>query len=154
MNDPRATGKSISRRGLLSKALAAWGLLSAVPVLNVVVRYLAPAPSDTKPTEILRLDSFQEIERNSAKVVRFGKEPAIIIHTETGQYKAFLARCTHLGCVVKYEIHGAPHLNCNCHGSVFDLTGKNLTGPAPRPLEPLRVVVEEQSLVISRIIRA
>jgi len=146
--------KTLSRRGLLTKAFAVWGVLSAVPILNVVVRFMAPKPSSLSPTETLRLDSFQEIEVNSAKVVRFGKEPAIIIHTESGQYKAFLARCTHLGCVVKYEGDEVPHLNCNCHGSVFDMTGKNLSGPAPRPLEALRVSVEDQSLVISRIVRA
>ena len=154
MNNFKAKGKGISRRGLLTKAMAAWGFLSAVPVVNVLIRFLAPPPSEFSATESLKLDSFQEIERNSAKVVRFGKEPAIIIHTESGQYKAFLARCTHLGCVVKYDGVDVPHLQCNCHGSVFDLTGKNLTGPAPRPLEPLRVVVEDQSLVITRITRA
>ena len=144
----------ISRRGLLGKLLFAWGTLSAIPILNVLIRYLAPIESAMADAESIRVDSFKEIERNSAKVVRFGKEPAIIIHTEAGQYKAFMARCTHLGCVVKYEGDSVPHMNCNCHGSVFDMTGKNLTGPAPRPLEPLRVVVEEDSLVISRIARA
>lgn len=146
--------KGLTRRGLLTKAFAVWGVLSAVPILNVVVRFMAPKPSSLSATETLRLDSFQEIEKNSAKVVRFGKEPAIIIHTESGQYKAFLARCTHLGCVVKYEGDEVPHLNCNCHGSVFDMTGKNLSGPAPRPLEALRVSVDDKSLVISRIVRA
>ena len=146
--------KGISRRNLLSKVLATWGFLSTVPMVSVLVQFLSPSESDLAPAESLRIDSFQEIEKNSAKVVRFGKEPAIIIHTESGQYKAFMARCTHLGCIVKYEGENVPHLNCNCHGSVFDLTGKNLTGPAPRPLEPLRVAVDEQSLVISRITRA
>jgi cytochrome b6-f complex iron-sulfur subunit len=146
--------KGISRRGLLGKLLFTWGALSAIPVLNVIVRYLAPSEVTVSQSESLRIESFREIGENSAKVVRFGKEPAIIIHTETGQYKAFMARCTHLGCVVKYETHEVPHMNCNCHGSVFDMTGKNLTGPAPRPLEPLRVVVDGEALVLSRISRA
>jgi cytochrome b6-f complex iron-sulfur subunit len=153
MNNSQAN-KTLSRRGWLTKAFAVWGVLSAAPIVNVLVRFMAPKASSLSPTESLRVDSFQEIGKNSAKVVRFGKEPAIIIHTESGQYKAFLARCTHLGCVVKYEGEGVPHLNCNCHGSVFDMTGKNLSGPAPRPLEGLRVSVDEKSLVISRITRA
>ena len=144
----------MSRRNLLGKALGAWGLLSALPLLNVVIRFLSPPPSNQSPAENLKLEGFEEIETNSAKIVRFGKEPAIVIHTQTGQYKAFLARCTHLGCVVKYEGEGVPHFNCNCHGSVFDLTGKNLTGPAPRPLVPLRVSIEGKALVISRITSA
>jgi cytochrome b6-f complex iron-sulfur subunit len=146
--------EGISRRNLLGKALGAWSLLAALPVLNVVIRYLSPAPTVLSPTENLKLEAFEEIEANSAKIVRFGKEPAIVIHTQTGQYKAFMARCTHLGCVVKYEGEGVPHLNCNCHGSQFDLTGKNLNGPAPRPLVPLRVSIEGKALVISRITSA
>jgi cytochrome b6-f complex iron-sulfur subunit len=150
MNALSGRRDKVSRRVLLGRALGAWGVLAALPVVNMVVKFLSPPPSTQLPTESLKLESFKEIERNSAKIVRFGKDPAIIIHTESGQYKAFLARCTHLGCVVKYETEDVPHLNCNCHGSMFDLTGKNLTGPAPRPLVPLRVSVEGEALVISR----
>ena len=154
MNSEKTNVATISRRGLLRKLLFAWGFISAIPILGVIIRYLTPVQAETTGSESLRYEAFKEIEVNTAKVVRFGKDPAIIIHTSGGQYKAFMARCTHLGCVVKYETHTVPHLNCNCHGSVFDLTGKNLTGPAPRPLEPLRVVVEADALVISRTARA
>lgn len=45
---------------------------------------------------------------------------------------AFSAICTHLGCTVA---PAGNRLDCPCHGSVFDaFTGKNLSGPAPRPL--------------------
>jgi cytochrome b6-f complex iron-sulfur subunit len=154
MKEQQTNRGMISRRGLLGKLLVGWGVLSAIPILNAVIRYLAPGQSAMAQAESIKFEAFKEIERNSAKIVRFGKEPAIIIHTEAGQYKAFMARCTHLGCVVKYETDSVPHLNCNCHGSVFDLTGKNLAGPAPRPLEPLRVEVEKDALIISRVARA
>jgi cytochrome b6-f complex iron-sulfur subunit len=121
-----------------------------IPFANVLVRFLLPGPSSASSMEQLKLDSFDDIPMNSAKVVRFGKEPVIVVHTETGQFKAFFARCTHLGCVVKYDAEGTSQFLCNCHGSTFDLTGKNLTGPAPRPLTPLRVTVEKTSLVLSR----
>jgi cytochrome b6-f complex iron-sulfur subunit len=39
--------------------------------------------------------------------------------------------CTHLGCVVKPSEEG---FGCPCHGSRFDIHGKVMGGPAPRPL--------------------
>ena len=44
--------------------------------------------------------------------------------------------CTHLGCVVR-EMHDG--FKCPCHGSQFQLDGKNIAGPAPRPLKWLEV---------------
>lgn len=148
-------GRNITRRGVLTGLLAGWTALSGIPVLSVLLRYLTPTASGAAAVESIEVKDFGEIVRDSAKVVRFGKQPAIIIHTPTGQYKAFMARCTHLGCVVKYEGgEEIPRLHCNCHGSVFDLNGKNLSGPAPRPLDPLRVNIKGENLVISTVTRA
>ena len=149
-NKHKQEGNKEPRRDFLSKVLGVWALLGLVPVVNVVIRFLTPAKAASL-SESIQVDSIAEISRNSAKIVRFGKEPVIVIHTSGGQFKAFFARCTHLGCVVKFEGDGDPHFHCNCHGSNFDLTGKNLTGPAPRPLTPLKVVVKETSLIVSRI---
>jgi cytochrome b6-f complex iron-sulfur subunit len=138
------------RRDFLSKILGFWAMLSVVPVLNLAVRFLTPARV-TRAGESIQVDAIAELSPNSARIVRFGKEPVIVVHTTSGQFKAFFARCTHLGCVVKFEGGEAPHFHCNCHGSSFDLTGKNLSGPAPRPLTPLKVIVKDTSLVLSRI---
>ncbi len=47
------------------------------------------------------------------------------------------ANCTHLGCIPKVVEVGAEGWHCPCHGSVFDMTGRILRGPAainlPRP---------------------
>jgi ubiquinol-cytochrome c reductase iron-sulfur subunit len=43
-----------------------------------------------------------------------------------------LGNCTHLGCV---PISNGKGWRCPCHGSVFDLSGRILSGPAPRNLE-------------------
>ena len=144
------TDSTPARRNFLSRVLAFWGVLTVLPVLNVIIRYVTPLKSTVVPKESLTIDNIAEILPNSARIVRFGKEPVIIVHTAGGQFKAFFARCTHLGCIVKYEGEGSPRLHCNCHGSSFDLSGKNLSGPAPRPLIPLKVNVRETALTVSR----
>ena len=145
----------ITRRGLLTGLLTGWAMVSAIPVVSVLLRFLTPTASSAPAVESIELPDYGDIVKDSAKVVRFGKQPAIVIHTPAGQYKAFMARCTHLGCVVKYEGgEEVPRLHCNCHGSIFDLNGKNISGPAPRPLDPLRVNIKGESLVISTATRA
>ena len=148
MADKKETGGK--RRDFLSRILGFWTVLTMVPVVNVIVRFVTPLKSPTEMRESLTVESISDLVPNSARIVRFGKEPVIVIHTASGQFKAFFARCTHLGCVVKYETEGSPHFHCNCHGSSFYLSGKNISGPAPRPLTPLKVSVQATSLTVSR----
>jgi len=42
--------------------------------------------------------------------------------------------CTHLGCNVRWNpVRGG--FDCPCHGSKYDGNGKNIAGPAPKPLK-------------------
>lgn len=49
--------------------------------------------------------------------------------------------CTHLGCTPNVLL-SEQKIKCPCHGSGFRFTGINFEGPAPRPLERYRVVVD------------
>ncbi len=54
-----------------------------------------------------------------------------ILHQEDGSYLALSPICTHQGCTV--QIAGR-YLECPCHGSVYDLEGQVVRGPAELPL--------------------
>ena len=59
------------------------------------------------------------------------------------------ANCTHLGCVPQVVENGAEGWYCPCHGSVFDMTGRILRGPAASNLpNPPFVFASESTLVI------
>lgn len=58
------------------------------------------------------------------------------------QIVALSARCTHLGCMVRWQAD-AGCFQCPCHGSSFSREGLNLSGPAPRPLERYAVRIAE-----------
>lgn len=89
------------------------------------------------------------------KIVSLGAEPVIVVRAGEGSFRAFSATCTHLSCIVEYRKD--KHLIwCNCHNGAFDLQGKNVAGPPPRPLDAYTVHVvakgtgQPDAVVVSR----
>ena len=75
-----------------------------------------------------------------------------IIRTEAGLYALF-AKCTHLGCTPRW-LAAENKFKCPCHGSGFYKTGVNFEGPAPRPLERLRITrAEDGQLLIDKSVK-
>lgn len=58
---------------------------------------------------------------------------------------AFSSRCTHRGCQVEPE---GLRLACPCHGSVFDLEGRVVEGPAERPLLRVPARIDGEDVVL------
>jgi menaquinol-cytochrome c reductase iron-sulfur subunit len=55
--------------------------------------------------------------------------------------------CPHLGC--RYQWHPDRDLFiCPCHHSVFNMEGKVVSGPAPRPLDTLPKKIENDDLYV------
>ena len=57
------------------------------------------------------------------------------------QVRAFSATCTHLGCQVHWDAP-AKKFRCPCHGGVYDVDGKVLEGPPPRPLQTIETRID------------
>ena len=72
-----------------------------------------------------------------------------IVREETGFY-VLSTVCTHLGCTPNW-LAGDEKFKCPCHGSGFIVTGVNVEGPAPRPLERFKVTrAEDGQLLIDK----
>ena len=139
------------RRDFLKVAAAAWGALCAAPVAGMILQYITPvAAKNTTPVSVL-VGKATDFAEGTVRIVRVDRDPVLLIHSATGQFRALSARCTHLGCVVQYQESPQPHFACNCHGSQFDFNGVNIAGPAPRPLPPFRVTLEGTSVYISKV---
>ena len=84
---------------------------------------------------------------------KFKKDQRVwIIRTEEGIYALF-AKCTHLGCTPRW-LTAENKFKCPCHGSGFYKTGINFEGPAPRPLERLRITkAEDGQLLIDKSVK-
>jgi menaquinol-cytochrome c reductase iron-sulfur subunit len=75
-------------------------------------------------------------EAGKSTVYIRARNPAVDT-TPENQYNHWVAvtsRCSHLGCSVLW-VDAAERFICPCHGSVFDLEGVRVSGPAPRPLD-------------------
>ena len=121
-----------------------------ISVLYPLSRYLIPPKSEESAARTVTLSiKPQEVKPNSGQIFRFGSQPAILIDTPDGQLKAFTATCTHLGCIVQYRPDLA-QIWCACHNGHFNLNGKNVEGPPPKPLEEYAVNVRGDQIVVSK----
>jgi nitrite reductase/ring-hydroxylating ferredoxin subunit len=62
---------------------------------------------------------------------------AWLLERDSGDLIAFDPRCTHAQCA--YEPTDDARFSCLCHHAFFDLDGRVLSGPPPRPLDRFRV---------------
>ncbi len=66
--------------------------------------------------------------------------------------EGFLAlywKCVHLGCTVPWSPPEDPgRFHCPCHGSVYEITGQKVAGPAPRSLDLMDIEITEDGLVV------
>src|SRR3954469_23561133 len=74
------------------------------------------------------------------------RTPEDIDQHASGFY-ALSTTCTHLGCTPNY-LSAENKFKCPCHGSGFRTTGVNFEGPAPRPLERVRVVLADDGQIL------
>lgn len=76
-----------------------------------------------------------ELSRGEGAVVRIDGKKIAAYRDEDGQIHAVSPVCTHLGCLVSFNI-AEKTWDCPCHGSRFDPAGRVIQGPAVRDLEP------------------
>jgi len=144
--DQEASG--VSRRSLLDWLLSGSLVSFAAAVLYPVIRYVTPPKIAEGVTSSVVAAKVSEVAPNSAKIFRFGSRPGILVRTASGEWRAFSAVCTHLQCTVQYR-QDRELIWCACHNGEFDLSGKNVSGPPPRPLDRFNVVISGDDVVVS-----
>lgn len=145
--------ESVSRRNFVKVAVGGMCLAYAGAVGYPIYRYLN---SPVEKAEILAaikdvtLDGANTLAPGSVMLFKFGPYPAMLIHHESGEWVAFNAVCTHLGCTVQYHPE-LKKITCACHGGQYDAhSGQNVAGPPPKPLTKFVVKVNAKSVTVSK----
>ena len=112
-------------------------------------RQSSPAQSG-KPKKNARLTgtvlgAASEIPVGGGKIYTAAK--VVVTQPARGQYKAFSAVCTHVGCIMSAVTSGT--IDCPCHGSQFKITnGAVITGPAPSPLPAKQIKIVDGKVIL------
>lgn len=139
----------VERRSFLTWLLSGTtGTLLGV-LFYPIARYVWPPEQTAASAGSVVAGTVAEFPPNSGKIIRYGNRPAIVIHLPSGEFRAFSAVCTHLQCTVQYR-PDREQIWCACHNGTFDLTGRNISGPPPRPLDAFDVALRGDQVVVSQ----
>ena len=141
---------SIVRRGFLNWVLGTGAGALCVAVFYPIVRFLIPPEVEESDESTVTLSiAPRDLPPNSGQIFRFGSRPGIIIRTPQGKLRAFDGMCTHLDCIVQYR-DDVSHIWCACHNGHYDLGGRNIEGPPPRPLQEYSVVEQGDKIIVTK----
>jgi menaquinol-cytochrome c reductase iron-sulfur subunit len=154
------TDEKKDRREFLVKGGIWAGILGIATQAAASLRSLLPNVSYDAPTTV-KLG----VPMDFPDGLKFLPEQRLFVFREGRTFHAISAVCTHLGCTVRAEalpqpqtmqVDGQPlrvthRFNCPCHGSKYTGDGKNVSGPAPRPLAwyHLSVSPDDGQLVVN-----
>lgn len=140
---------ALPRRRFVEILLGAGFVVTVIAFLYPVVLYMVPPKIADLGSDSVVAGRVGELKPNSGKIFRFGNRPGLLIRTANGEYRAMSATCTHLSCTVQYRAD-LQHVWCACHNGHYDLNGRNIAGPPPRPLELFEVNVHGDEIFVRR----
>ncbi len=149
-NEQTAANKSRRRfLALTGVATVVWVGAAAYPV----IRYISPIPApdpfgEDGRAKVEGIVPADILKPGMGKSGAYGSRGLVVFRRPDGTTGALDAKCTHAGCNVTFA---GDHIECHCHGGLYDLTGKNVSGPPPKPLTPLKLVEADGVLYVERV---
>jgi cytochrome b6-f complex iron-sulfur subunit len=156
-----------SRRGWILQGLKVGIAATVVAIFYPVVWFLRPRKATVSGAlEITAPFTVNELPAAEGNPFNFAGKPCLIVLSSEGarrlvqgkrlrpdDVRAFNAICTHVDCTVRYRSEQGD-IFCSCHDGIYDLRGRNVSGPPPRPLESYKVVLRgepgREEILISR----
>ena len=148
MNNTTSSGVH-NRRDFLKFFLSAGLLGFGGIILYPLLAYLKPPKQSEVEVSSVSAGKLSDLKEGSGKIIKFGSKPVLLIRTPDDKLKAFSAVCTHLGCTVQYR-NDMGLIWCACHNGKYDLNGRNISGPPPKPLEEYRVIQKGKEIFVSK----
>ena len=138
-----------SRRRFLDYLLGTSAIATLGAIVYPIFKFMSPPQVIESTESSVVAAKLSEVPVNSGKIFKFGNKPGILVRTSAGDLKALSAVCTHLECIVQYR-PDTKQIWCACHNGQYNLSGKNIGGPPPRPLEEYKVNTRGDEVVVTR----
>ena len=103
--------------------------------LFLTISGLSNVSAQESDTFTLAIDAKSKLNTvGGSEVVKTKVGKIVVVKTNDNEYLAFTAKCPHKGGPVRYNSTNK-QLSCSWHDSIFDLEGKNVSGPAKKTLK-------------------
>jgi menaquinol-cytochrome c reductase iron-sulfur subunit len=104
-------------------------------------------PVDYTPTVITIAPGIGEAGQSLAYVRRHNPSIDGPVKDQYDRVIAISSRCVHVGCPVRWVAASASFI-CPCHGGVYDIVGRRIGGPPPRPLDRFYTLIRRGQVLI------
>jgi Rieske Fe-S protein len=148
MNQASAGPADTSRRRFIDFLLGTGLFMWLASLLYPIAKYLVPPKAAVLYVNSVEAGQLGDFPLGSSRIIRFGRKPVIVVRQQNGNFSALSATCTHLDCTVQYK-KDTEQIWCACHNGLYDLQGKNISGPPPRPLAQYQVVLKDEKVIIA-----
>ena len=145
--DPGVLKKEMSRRDFIDWVIKGGILATLSGMLFPALAYLWPVMGRGPKIDMEEVGTLDEIPVGGSKKVVLAGSALLLIRTPQ-EIKAFSAICPHLGCVVDWD-GPKREIVCPCHAGIFDLEGRVVSGPPPRPLPSYPVQIVNGNIFIN-----
>lgn len=97
----------------------------------------------------VKLDEVPSLGKvGGSATVKLAGQEILLIRLSASEIRGVSPRCTHQNCDVKYNLKTSK-LDCPCHGSSFEPTGKVLKGPATKNLKSFPAVLDKDRIIVT-----
>jgi nitrite reductase/ring-hydroxylating ferredoxin subunit len=97
---------------------------------------------------LLKVLSTGVLSPGEMRGVKAGSQAVLLVNL-AGQYYAIGNVCTHKGCLLSDGDLDREVIQCECHGSRFNVkTGEIESGPAGKPEKVFKVVIEGTQIMV------
>ena len=139
-----------NRRKFLNYILGGSLLGWITSVIYPIFSYLKPPKIPEANVNFVKAGIASEFPQNNGTIIKFGRIPVILIKIDDKTFHAFSATCTHLDCIVQYRAD-TKQIWCACHNGIFDLHGRNVSGPPPKSLEEYETNIINDEIIITKL---
>ncbi|MBU0512997.1 MAG: Rieske 2Fe-2S domain-containing protein [Chloroflexi bacterium] len=156
----KTSSPNLSRREFTSIVTAFLGsIMGAVVGLPVIGYIISPAVKTEKVDDWVSLGLLDSYPIGTPTLFSFTRTKVNGWEKTANSYGVFVLRasesqvrvlsnvCTHLSCRVNWKKE-AQSFECPCHDAHFDIDGKVLDGPPPRPMDEYERKIEDGNILV------